>query len=134
MVATLAATAAYEFVLALRRTPSPSGAGALLLVGLIAMLVAGGLVFARVPPTGLFAPVAALFVTARFYAGDPYYGTSFRSYADGGIFPPTWIFVLLAAAVVAGVTTHLWRRTRPVESAVVLVLLMFTALFMGAGH
>lgn len=134
MVATLAATAAYELVLALRHTPSPAGAGALLLVGLLAMLVGGGLVFARVPPVGLYAPAAALFVTARFYTGDAYYGTTFRRYADGGIFPPAWVFVLLAAAVVAGVTTHLWRRTRPVESAVVLVLLMVTALFMGAGH
>lgn len=134
MVATLLAAAAYELVLALRRTPSPSGAGALLVVGLVAMLFGGALVFARVSPVGLYAPVAGLFVTARFYTGDAYYGTSFRSYADGGIFPPAWIFVLLGAAVAAGLTTHLWRRSMPIESEAVLVLLMFTALFMGTGH
>jgi len=45
-----------------------------------------------------------------------------------------WIFGLLGLALLAGVTTLVWRRTAPVESAVVLLLLAFTALFMGAGH
>jgi hypothetical protein len=134
VVGTLLAAAAYELVLALRRTPSPAGSGVLLLVGVLAMLFAGGLVLARVPPIGLYAPAAALFVTARFYTGDPYYGAFFRRYADGGIFSPLWIFVLLASALVAGLTTHLFRRTRTVESTVVLALLLFTAFFMGTGH
>jgi hypothetical protein len=134
VVATLGAAAAYELVLALRQTPSPGEDGALLLIGLVAMLAAGGLAFARVRPAGLFAPVAAFFVTARFYTGDPYYGSLFRRYADGGSFSPVWIYLLLGLAVVAGITTHLWRRTRPVESVAVLVLLLFTALYMGTGH
>jgi hypothetical protein len=92
------------------------------------------LAFRRVRPAGLFAPVAALFVTARFYTGDPYYRPGFRSYSDGGIFPPTWIYVALGLAVLVGVTTHVWRRTAAAESAVVLVLLAFTALYMGVGH
>jgi hypothetical protein len=45
-----------------------------------------------------------------------------------------WVFGLLVLALVAGVTTHFWRRTAPVESAAVLLLLAFTALFMGTGH
>jgi hypothetical protein len=134
VIATLAAAAAYELVYALRHTPSPPDDGALLLVGLVGMLAAGGLLLARVPPAGLYAPVAALFVTARFYTSDPYYGTLFRRYADGGIFSPMWIFLLLGVAVAAGVTTQLWQRTRPVESLGVLALLLFTAAFMGTGH
>jgi hypothetical protein len=45
-----------------------------------------------------------------------------------------WVFVLLGLALLAGITTYLWRRTVPFETAIVLVLLAFTALFMGAGH
>lgn len=134
MVTTLLVAAAYEFVLAVRQTPSPSAGGALLLVGLLAMLAACVLVFMRVQPVGLYAPAAALFVTARFYTGDPYYGSTFRAYADGGIIPPAWIFLLLGVAVAAGITTHLWRRARPIESVIVLVLLLLTALYMGTGH
>lgn len=134
MVAVLLAAAAYELVLALRHTPSPSEDGALLVAGLLATLAAVGLLLARIPPSGLFAPAAALFVTARFYTGDPYYGSTFRAYSDGGIVPQAWTLALLGAALAAGLTTHLRRRTAPVESAVVLGLLLLTALFMGTGH
>ena len=77
----------------------------------------------------LFAPAAALFVTARFYTGDPYDEPDFQRYAEGG--SPVWIFVLLGLAFLAAATTLLWRRTAAVESAAVLVLLLFTAMFMG---
>jgi hypothetical protein len=83
---------------------------------------------------GLFAPAAAFFVTARFYTGDPYDRPTFQTYGDSGMLPPTWIFILLGLALSAGITTQLWRRTAPVESAAVLLLLASTALFMGAGH
>lgn len=92
------------------------------------------LVFRSSPAAPLFAPGAALFVTARFYTGDPYYRPTFRTYADGGIFSPAWVFTLLGLAFVAGLTTYFWRRTGSVESAVVLALLFLTALYMGAGH
>jgi hypothetical protein len=138
IVAYLLAAAAFEFVLALHHRISPHGEGFVLLFALVAMLAGIVLVFRRVPPAGLFAPAAALFVTARFYTGDPYYASPyhpfFRRYADGGIFPPTWIYALLGLALVAGATTQLWRRTPPVESAALLFLLVFTALYMGTGH
>ncbi len=138
-LALLLAAASFELVLALRHEFSPHGEGWLLLAALLAMLCGMVLVFRRVPFAGLFAPAAALFVTARFYTGDPYYqnpsGSSIlRRYADGGIVPPAWIYILLGAALLAGITTQLWRRSAPVESAVVLFLLLFTALYMGAGH
>ena len=134
MVATLVVAAACELVFALRQTPSPSGGGALLLVGLVAMLAAGGLVLAGVAPAGLYAPAAALFVTASFYTGDPYYGTTFRAYSDGGVVSPAWVFFLLGVAVVAGIATQLRERPGKILSATALVLLLFTALFMGTGH
>jgi hypothetical protein len=68
-------------------------------------------------------------VTARFYTGDPYDKPDFQSYAEGS--SPVWIFALLGLAFLAAATTLLWRRTAAVESVAVLVLLLFTAMFMG---
>ena len=133
-VAVLSGAAAFELVLAARHSLTPGGEGYVLLAAAIAMLVAIVLVFRRVPPAALFAPLAAAFVTARFYTQDPYYGSTYRRYSDGGILPHAWIFALLGVAVAAGVATQLWRRTPPLESAIVLALLLFTALFMGVGH
>jgi drug/metabolite transporter (DMT)-like permease len=134
IVAYLLAAAAFEIVLALRHSTSPHGEGFVLLFAVVAMLAGAGLVFRPVLARALFAPVAAFFVTARFYTGDPYYGSTFRRYADGGIFAPTWIYALLGLALAAGAMTQFWRRTVPVETIVVLLLLAFTALFIGTGH
>jgi hypothetical protein len=132
IVAYLLAAAAFELVLALQRSANSNDF--VWGFAILTMLLAAVLVFRRIPAAALFAPAAAFFVTARFYTGDPYYGSTFRRYADGGIFPPAWIYVLLGLALAAGVTTHVWRRTAAVESAIVLFLLAFTALYMGAGH
>ena len=135
IVAYLLGAAVFELVLALRHTFSPHGAGFVVLFALVAMLASIPLAIRRAPPAGLFAPAAALFVTAHFYTGDPYYnygyGPTFTSYANEGGFSPTWIYALLGLALIAGLTTWRWQRTRPVETIVVLVLLAVTALFMG---
>lgn len=138
IVAYLLAAASYELVHALQRSTGERN----LVWGLaiLAMVVGAALAFRRVPTTALFAPIAAFFVTALFYTGDPYYdydvgyGATFRSYSDGGIFAPTAIFALDGLALAAGAATLFWRRTAPVETTVVLLLLAFTALFMGVGH
>jgi hypothetical protein len=132
IVAYLLAAASYELVLALQRSASENDS--VWGVAILAMLVGAVLAYRRVPATVLLAPAAAFFVTARFYTGDPYYRSIFRSYSDGGIFPPTWIYILLGLALVAGVTTQLWRRRTSVETTVVLLLLALTALYMGVGH
>ena len=129
IVAYLLTAAVFELVLALGHTIAPHGEGFVLLGALVAMLVGAVVVYRRGGAAGLIPPAAALFVTARFYTGDPYDRPFFQSYAESG--SPMWIFVLLGLAVVAGATTLLWRRTAAVESVAVLVLLMFTALFMG---
>jgi hypothetical protein len=131
---TLVAAAAYELQLALLHEISPNGESWILLITLVAMLTGTVLVFRYVGTAWLFAPAAALFVTARFYTGDPYYEPFFRSYSDGGLFSPVWVLGLLGLAVLAGIAAQLWRRTKPVESAILLLLLAFTALFMSAGH
>jgi hypothetical protein len=125
----LVAAAAYEFALALRHEISPDGEGFVLLIALVAMLVGAVLVYRNGGAAALIAPAAALFVTARFYTGDPYDRPFFQSYAEGA--SPVWIFLLLGLAFLAAATTLLWRRTAAVESVAVLVLLLFTAMFMG---
>jgi hypothetical protein len=134
IVAYLLAAAAFELVLALRHSISPHGEGWILLFALVAMLAGAVLVFRGAGPIGLLAPAGALFVVARFYTGDPYYAPYFRAYGDGGVFSSAWVFALLVLALAAGAATQFWRRTAPIESAVVLLLLVFTALFMGTGH
>lgn len=129
IVAYLLAAAVFELVLALRHSPSPDGEWVIRFVALIAMLVGAALVYRNGGAAALIAPAAALFVTARFYTGDPYYRPDFQSYAEGSSL--VWIFALLGLAFLAPATTLLWRRTAAVESVVVLVLLVFTAMFMG---
>jgi hypothetical protein len=129
IVAYLLAAAVFELVLALRHSPSPDVEWVVRLVALIAMLVGTVVVYRNGGGAALIAPAAALFVTARFYTGDPYYKPDFQSYAEGN--SPVWIFALLGLAFLAAATTLLWRRTAAVESVAVLVLLVFTAMFMG---
>jgi lysylphosphatidylglycerol synthetase-like protein (DUF2156 family) len=129
IVAYLLSAASYELVLALQRSTSEKGL--VWDLAILAMLLGAVLAFRRVPATALFAPAAALFVTARSYTGDPYFWSTFRRYADGGNISPARIFLLLGLALVAGATTLLWRRTAPVETTVVLLLLTVTTLFMG---
>ena len=130
----LLAAAVYELTLALRHSISPDGEARILGLAVLAMLAGVVVLFSSFRFPGLFAPLAALFVVARFYTGDPYYEPYFRAYGDGGLFSPAWVFGLLVLAVAAGVATQRWRRTAPFESAVVLLLLAFTATFMSAGH
>jgi hypothetical protein len=138
LIGLLLAAAAYELALALRHAISPDGEWIVLLAALVAMLAGAVLVFRVDIPAALFAPAAALFMTARFYTGDPYYSPTFRSYGDGGVFSPGWVFLLLGLALLAGITTVVWRDTaafgHAAFRAAVLLLVAFTALWMGTGH
>jgi hypothetical protein len=129
MVAYLLGAAVFELVLALRHTASPDWEWVVWLVALLAMVVGAAVVHRSGGAAALIAPSAALFVTARFYTGDPYDKPVFQSYAEGG--SSVGVFALLGLAFLAAVTTLFWRRTAPVESVAVLVLLLFTAMFMG---
>ena len=134
IVGYLLAAAVYELTLALRHSISPDGEARIVGIAVLAMLVGVVVLFGSFRFPGLLAPVAAVFVVARFYTGDPYYAPYFRAYGDGGLFSPGWVFALLVLALAAGAATQRWRRTAPWESAVVLLLLAFTATFMSAGH
>ena len=129
IVAYLLAAASFELVLALGHTPSPDWEWIVRLVAVIAMLVGAVLVYRNSGAAALIAPAAALFVAARFYTGDPYDKPVFQRYAEGG--SPVWIFALLGLSLLTAVTALLWRRTAPVESVAVLVLVLITAMFMG---
>ncbi len=134
MVLALVAGAAYELSLALRHQTNASLFGDFILFfAWVAMLATFGFVCVRTSPVGLYAPAAALFVTAGFYTSDPFYlqyGSSFQPFAKDGLVAPAWVFTLLGLAFVAGATTHRWRRRFPVESLIVLALLLLTAVYM----
>ena len=134
IVGYLLAAAVYELTLALRHSISPDGEWRIVGIAVLAMLAGAVLVFGDFGFPGLLAPAAALFVVARFYTGDPYYEPDFRAYGDGGLFSTGWVFGLFVLALAAGIATQRWRRTAPWESAVMLLLLAFTATFMSAGH
>ena len=129
IVAYLLAAAVFELVHALQHTAAPDWEWVVRLVALAAMLVGAILVYRNSGVAALIAPAAALFVVARFYTGDPYDEPGFQSYAEGN--SPVLIFALLGLSFLAAATTLLWRRTAAVESVAVLVLLLFTAMFMG---
>jgi hypothetical protein len=129
IVAYLLAAAVFELVFALGHTASPDWEWIVRLVALFAMLVGAVVVYRDGGAAALIAPAAALFVAARFYTGDPYDKPGFQIYAEGN--SPVWIFALLVLSLLAAATTLIWRRTAAVESVAVLVLLLFTAMFMG---
>ena len=128
LLAYLLAAAVFELVFALGQTPSPDGEWVVNLVAVVAMLAGALLVYRGAGAAALIAPAAALFVTARYYTGDPYDKPAFQTYAESG--SPTWIFILLGLSILVAATTLLWRRTAAVESVAVLGLLLLTALFM----
>ena len=129
IVAYLLAAAVFELALALGRTLTPDWEWVVRLLALVAMLVGAVLVYRNGGAAALIAPAAALFLAARFYTGDPYDEPGFQRYAEGN--SPVWVFVLLGLSLLAAATTLLWRRTGAVESAAVLVLLLFTTMLMG---
>ena len=129
IVAYLLAAAVFELVFALEHAPSPDGEWVVRLVALFAMLLGAVVVYRDGGAAALIAPAAALLVVARFYTGDPYDEPGFQSYAEGS--SQVWIFALLVLSVLAAATTLVWRRTAAGESAAVLVLLLFTTMFMG---
>jgi hypothetical protein len=85
------------------------------------------------PPAWLLAPVATLFVAARFYAFDPYDAPTLRRYSEG-VVPETWIFGLCAAAVGAAVLTRALPRAGMCATGFVFLLCAPTAVWEGVGH
>jgi hypothetical protein len=88
----------------------------------------------RVRATAALVPLAGLFVTASFYTEDPYYAPLRHRYSDGGAVAAAWIYIVLAAAVIAGGVA--WRRPRAggLLAAVMLLVCLVTAALAGDGH
>jgi uncharacterized membrane protein YbaN (DUF454 family) len=130
----LLAGAVYELVLQARGGAEPD---TLAFVAILVMVVGTALAAFSirfehpVRAVAFYAPSAAAFALARFYAYDSYYSPTLRRYADGGTVQPAWMYLLVAAAVVAGVLTWLRPRTGAVATGVVLVALAVTTALMG---
>jgi hypothetical protein len=143
VVVTLLSAAAYEFALALGAGslgPEPgdgvSGSGVVKAVAVLAMLVAavlGAMPASRPWPAALFGPAAAAFLVSFFFTYDAYYAPTLRRYSDGGA-ASTWIFVVALVALADGVLTASQPRLGRVMTPVVLIAVLLTTLFAGAGH
>jgi hypothetical protein len=106
-------------------------------VAMLMMLLGAGIALLSVRslepawPVVLLAPSAAAFLIAHFYTYDSYYSPTLRRYSDDGGMEPLWVWLVAAAALVAGVVT--WRAPRfgAVATAAVLVVLTGTTALIG---
>jgi hypothetical protein len=119
----------------------PPGSGIALLAGLLSMavgavLTAGYAILSRYPGAlaAILAPLAAGFVTARFYTFDPYYAPAERRIADGGVISESWILLLIAGAIVAALLTRLQPPLGLAITSLVMTLSLVTAIGQSAGH
>jgi hypothetical protein len=132
----LLGAAVYELALAAGR--HTDGRGGIVLAAIFAMLAGAGLalmsisVQAPVWPIVALAPSAAAFTLARFYTYDDYYVPHLRRYADNGAVSPAWMFVLTAAAIVAGVLAWRHPRVGGAATAGVLIALVGTTAVMAS--
>ena len=145
----LTVAAAYETFVALRVLPmgkepgqGPYGAGLVMLIALLALLVAtitsysyvSGLVAEWRAVVSLVAPAAAVFVVARFYAFDPYYLPTLRRMSDGGLVTGWWIVAVVAVALLAGFFARVRPRIGALMTSIALLLSAVTAIGEGVGH
>jgi uncharacterized membrane protein YbaN (DUF454 family) len=131
----LLAAGLYELVLLVRGDTDPR---TFAFVANVVMLLGAGLAALSIPfdrpvrAIVFYAPSAAAFALARFYSYDSYYSPTLRRYADGGAVETAWVFLVVAAAVGAGVLTWRLPRTGAVVTGVVLVVLAGTTALMGS--
>jgi uncharacterized membrane protein YbaN (DUF454 family) len=144
VVAVLLGAAVFELALALGagslgRAPGGDvpGAGAVLAIGAVAMLVGAGVAagLTRRPSrvAALLAPSAAAFMVAHFFTYDAYYAPSLRRYSDDGAVPLAWVVFVAIAAAGAGALAYFQPRAGAVVTCIVLLLILLTTAFTG-GH
>ncbi len=121
---------------------APAGYGLVLGAALLALVVGAGLcaVYASWPRppadalAGLIGPAAAAFVVARFYSFDPYYAPTLRRMSDDGLVPESWVYAVIALALLTAVLAGLRPRVALTLTTLVLLLSAVTALAAGLGH
>jgi hypothetical protein len=141
----LYAAAAFELALALGAAhvgsePGDDAPGGNVAVAAWSLATLAGIVLAVIGATrdvrwtALLAPASGLFLTAFFYTEDPYFAPSRRRYSDGGAVTATAIYVVFAAAVVAGAVA--WRKPRGGGFLVAFALgvCWVTTIVAGDGH
>jgi hypothetical protein len=141
----LLAALAFELALALGAehvgaAPGDSAPGGSVSVGAASLAMLAGAVLTSLRPArtarsiAVLAPAAGLFLAAFFYTEDPYYAPSQRRFSDGGAVAGTWIGVVLAVSVIAGIVA--WRRPREgrVLVAVALLVCLVATALAGDGH
>jgi hypothetical protein len=149
VLAMLTAAAAYYATVALRwlsvgNEPgdAPPGDGFVFTLALLA-LVAGAFVFAALASrprpaadalASLVGLASAAFLVTRFYSFDPYFAPNLRRFSDGGLVAGSWIYTLVALALLAAVLVKTRPRLGLILGAPVLLLIAVTTFATGLGH
>lgn len=149
LLAVITAAAAYEFAIALgwltmgnEPGDAPLGEGYVFAPALLA-LVAGAFVFAsgalarsvRADAlTSLIGLASAAFLLGRFYSFDPYFAPNLRRFSDEGSVADSWIYTLVALALLAAVLARTRPRLGLWLGAPVLLLIAVTAFTTRVGH
>jgi hypothetical protein len=147
ILAVLAAAAAYETAVALgwislgtQPGDRPPFEALVLVAALLAMLV-GALVSFALSTEGrcstsvaLFGAAAGAFVVARFHGFDPYYLPTLRRYSDAGMFSPAWVYTVAGLGLLASFLCFARPQVGLVLSGAVLLVCLFTSIFLGGGH
>ena len=147
ILAVLVVGTAYETAVALewislgtQPGDGPPFEGLVLVPTLIALLV-GALVSWGSSTSGrsgvsvaLLAAVAGAYVVARFHGFDPYYLPTLRRYSDAGTFSPAWVYTVAGLGLLASLLCFARPRVGLVLSGAVLLVCLFTSIFLGTGH
>jgi hypothetical protein len=144
VVRALLAASAYELALGLEWISMGSqpgqeakGQSAVTVAALLALLVGmGSAVVSRGAdwwPQLLVPPAGAAYMTAHYYAFDPYYLPSLRRFSTG-IISPIWLYGVVVAAVVVALAIR-WRPgVTPPLTPLVLFVVACTVFAEGLGH
>jgi hypothetical protein len=148
LAAVVAAGAAYEAAVALgliglgpRPAQPPTGNTPVLEASLLALMLLGlALVAATVArPAGrawgvVAGAVASAFLVARFYSYDPYYAPDLVRISQNGVVAGTWVVVVIAVTLGAGLLAARWPRAGLAASGLGVWTIAMTAAVAGTGH
>ena len=116
------------------------GEGVVVVAGLLALV--GGAAYCGLAASararrasGWLLPVTAVgFVTAHFYSYDSYYAPGHRRFSEAGTVSATWIYGLVACALVLAALIKAQPRVGFGFGAILLIVCALTVLAEGAGH
>jgi hypothetical protein len=114
-----------------------AGSGAVGAIAFVAMVVGAAVAaLSTVRPqraVALLAPAAGAYLLAFYFTYDPYYAPVRRRYSEGAV-SLGWILLVVALALVAGVTARFRPRDGSLATGAALLLVIVATALAGDGH